>query len=349
MCPVPAHPRFENPIRLATGFDPESLPELSPPVRGVRPWTWLADPDTPDQTRSRYLARHVRGHGTVDHPARELALEPRSRDDVVAGHLSQHVFFEFPGVPGVRSRLSAGPSEVGVGPAPGVDPVAAACDGAVVLFPFAGPVAIVGTTPPAGLAASVVGRRLGEELADFLAGRGIESWDAVAVDSNREWVDHVLLVDCADPGTVFTAAAVHVQPFVSVWRSDPTCPAGIVEVIDLADPLRGRVVARGAADLAAGGSADLPDDPRLLVRGSVRAVRGSVGVPLDHRGDAVGGPPGADDPRARVRHVRRRGDQGVRQEGARQHASGHLDPTRHEHPHPARSSGSPGVRFASSL
>ena len=116
-------------------------------------------------------------------------------------------------------------------------------------FPFAGPVAIVGTTPPAGVAASVVGRRLREELADFLAGRGIESWDAVAVDSNREWVDHVLLVDCTDPGTVFTAAAVHVQPFLSVWRSDPTCPAGIVEVIDLADPLRGRVVARGAADL----------------------------------------------------------------------------------------------------
>ena len=66
-----------------------------------------------------------------------------------------------------------------------------------------------------------MGRRLGEELADFLAGRGIESWPAVAVDSQREWVDHVLLVDCTDPGTVFTAAAVHVQPFLSVWRADP--------------------------------------------------------------------------------------------------------------------------------
>ena len=89
-------------------------------------------------------------------------------------------------------------------------------------FPFAGPIAIVGTTPPAGVAGSVVGRRLGEELADFLAGRGIESWPAVAVDAQREWVDHVLLVDCTDPGTVFTAAAVHVQPFLSVWRADPT-------------------------------------------------------------------------------------------------------------------------------
>ena len=113
MCPVPAHPRFENPIRLATGFDPGALPELSPPVRGVRPWTWLADPDTPDDARSRYLARHVRGHGTVDDPARELALQPRSRDEVVAGYLNQHVFFEFPGAPGVRARLSAVPGEVG--------------------------------------------------------------------------------------------------------------------------------------------------------------------------------------------------------------------------------------------
>ena len=34
MCPVPAHPHFENPIRLAAGFDPGALPELAPPVQG---------------------------------------------------------------------------------------------------------------------------------------------------------------------------------------------------------------------------------------------------------------------------------------------------------------------------
>ena len=97
MCPVPAHPHFENPISLATGFDPGALPELAPPVRGVRPWTWLADPDTPDAARSRYLARHVRGHGTVDDPARELALQPRSRDEVVAGYLGPARVLRVPG------------------------------------------------------------------------------------------------------------------------------------------------------------------------------------------------------------------------------------------------------------
>ena len=215
----------------------------------MRPWTWLADPDTPDDARSRYLARHVRGHGTVDHPARDLALRPRSREQVVAGHLDQHVFFEFPGTPGVRALLSAAPGEVGAESAASGDGGPGGGGGTGVGFPFAGPIAIVGTTPPAGVAGSVVGRRLGEELADFLAGRGIESWQAVAVDSKREWVDHVLLVDCTDPGTVFTAAAVHVQPFLSVWRADPTCSSGVVEVVDLGDPLNGRVVARGAADL----------------------------------------------------------------------------------------------------
>ena len=74
----------------------------------------------------------------------------------------------------MRALLSAVPSEVGVGLAPGKGPVAA-CDAVAVSFPFAGPVAIVGATPSAGVAASVVGRRLWEELADFLAGRGIES------------------------------------------------------------------------------------------------------------------------------------------------------------------------------
>jgi hypothetical protein len=249
MCPVPAHPRFENPIRLAAGFDPESLHELSPPARGVRPWTWLADPDTPDDARSRYLARHVRGHGTVDDPARELALQPRSRDEVVAGYLNQHVFFDFSGAPGVSARLSAVPGKVGAVTTPDEDAGSVEGRASSLAFPFAGPVAIVGTTPPAGVATSVVGRRLGEELADFLAGRGIESWHAVAVHPQREWVDHVLVVACTDPGTVFTAAAVLAQPFVSVWRADPTTPAGIVEVVDLADPVGRRVVARGAADL----------------------------------------------------------------------------------------------------
>ena len=39
---------------------------------------------------------------------------------------------------------------------------------------------------------------VGEELADFLAGRGIESWDAIATNPRREWVDRALVVDYAD-------------------------------------------------------------------------------------------------------------------------------------------------------
>lgn len=254
MRPVPAHPRVVDPIRPAGGFDPVTLPVLAQPVRGVRPWTWLADPDTPDGARARYLARHVRGHGTVDPSARDLTLVPRGRDEVVAGHLGQHVFFDFPGDPGVRARLAAGPADSSGCGEGVVRPVGGAGlpiggVGVRMGFPFTGPVAIVSVTPPAGVAASVVGRSLGEELADFLAGRGIGLWPGVAVDPDREWVDPVLLVASSDPGTVFTAAAVHAQPFVSVWRADPTTAVGVVEVVDLADPLAGRVVARAAADL----------------------------------------------------------------------------------------------------
>jgi hypothetical protein len=216
----------------------------------------LADPDTPDEEIARYLASHVRGHGTVDPADRDLELQPRARREVVTGYLTQHVFLDLPGTPGQRVRLSAarpakGDLEADLDPEAGAG--AARCAGPGVGFPFTGQVAIVGTTTPAAAAARVVGRRLGEELGDFLAGRGIESWPAVAVAANRAWVDHVLLVACTDPGTVFTAAAAHAQPFLSVWRADPVCPVGIVEVVDLADPLAGRVLARGPAELRRAG------------------------------------------------------------------------------------------------
>ena len=64
--------------------------------------------------------------------------------------------------------------------------------GGLATFPFTGPVAIVGTTAPPVSGEWAIGRNVGEELADFYAGRGVEAWDAVAVDRQRDWVERAL-------------------------------------------------------------------------------------------------------------------------------------------------------------
>lgn len=214
-------------LQLATGFNPQSLPVLVPPVPGVRPPGWLVSPETQEAELTAYLGQFVVGHGKVDPTDLELAQVSRSREEVVAGFLSQRVRIRFGGAPSIYCDLSAG-----------TDPVGG--------FPFRGPVAVIGTTTPAGQA--VAGRVLGEELADLLAGRGIPVMPVVAVAQDHEWLDHCLLVDYRDPVAVRLAAVTHLQPFLTVWRADST-GAGVLEVVDLADPMAGTVVGRAPAVL----------------------------------------------------------------------------------------------------
>jgi hypothetical protein len=239
MSPIPAHPDFDHPLRLAHEFDPALLPEATPPVEGVRRWQWLADPATPDEQRAAYLARHVRGHDTVVPADPHLELRPRSRRQVIAGYLRQHVFQDLPGDPPVRLRLGTATRTT---PDADRSPVRSA-------FPFAGPVAIIGTTVPAASAAAATGVSIAAELVDFLAGRGIQSWPAMAVDRRREWIDPLVVAAATDLGQVTTAAEVLWQPFLSVWRPDPSHPWGVIEVVQLTGPRRETVVASGPAML----------------------------------------------------------------------------------------------------
>ena len=168
------------------------------------------------EERAAYLDRFVRGHGTVDQPDPDLALQPRSRREVISGHLRQHVFLDLPGDPAIGVRLSSRAKSVGQ----------ATQGNTGIGFPFVSPVAIVGTSAPCEVAAEVSGRQLGEEMADFLGGRGIESWDAVATNPQREWVDRVLVVDYSDASMVRLVAEVHLQRFLTVWRRDPAHHGG---------------------------------------------------------------------------------------------------------------------------
>lgn len=216
-----------NSLQLAEGFQPESLPVAVPGVPVVRPPSWLVDPQTPEQELAEYLGQFVAGTGTVDPSDLELAAEPRTQAEVVAGFLSQRVRLSFPGAPAVHCELSAGPESVGS-------------------YPFGGPVALVGTTAPVGQA--VAGRVLHEELADLLAGRGIQLMPAMAVAENHEWVDPAVLADYRDPAVVNLAAVTHMQPFLTLWRAAAN-GAGVLEVIDLADPLTAPVIASAPAVL----------------------------------------------------------------------------------------------------
>jgi hypothetical protein len=243
MSPTPAHPRYEHPLRLVDGFDPALLLQATPPVEGVRSWRWLADPATTDEALSTYLSQHVRGHGTVDPTDPDLELQARSRTQVIAGYLAQHLFLDLLGDPPVRLRLTAGthPSASDThdaGPLP-----------AGAGFPFTAPVAIIGTTVPARAAAAATGMSISAELVDFLAGRGIETWTGIAVDRRREWIDPVVVAPATELGQVTTAAEVIWQPFLSVWRPDPSHRWGVVDVVELGGPWRDAVVASAPAHL----------------------------------------------------------------------------------------------------
>lgn len=281
--------------RLNSSFDPLTLRELDGCDDGFRPWTWLVDPATTADERADHLRRFVRGHGTVDPTDRDLVLKARSRRTVISGCLRQHAFLDIPGDSGVRVRLSL----LRASADPAGDPIAstrraerhhlavagvvsgdadpASADGfptpvgiesaaATPIrpgFPFAGPVALIGSTAPAGLAHLATGRHLAEEFADFLAGRGIRAMPAVATDPKHEWLDDLVVAEYPDEeaSMVRTAAHTHLQPFLTVWRPDPAAPHGLLEVVGVANPVEGEVVARGAASLARVGSRPCPMIP----------------------------------------------------------------------------------------
>jgi hypothetical protein len=87
------------------------------------------------------------------------------------------------------------------------------------------------------------------ELVDFLAGRGIQAWTAMAADPRREWIDRVVVAAATELGQVTTAAEVLWQPFLSVWRPDPSHTWGVVDVVELGGRRRDAVVASGPAVL----------------------------------------------------------------------------------------------------
>ncbi len=246
-------------LALAAGFNPQSLPDAAPPVPNARPWQWLAErgaapaerpvkderrgivsrifrrlepspqPLEPTELET-YLARFVAGFGTVDPSDRNLAVRPLPREQVIASHLDQDVVFDFDGAPRVTVRLSA-----------------AEPDGAEGTFPFTGPVAIVGTVPPASKAVEVLGRNLREELQAHLDDKGIGHERAVAVDRDRRWLEDALIVDYSNAAAVRFAAGLFLQPYLTVWR----CEDGrsVLDVVDLARWPEEAVVATGHAAL----------------------------------------------------------------------------------------------------
>jgi hypothetical protein len=237
---------------LAPGFDPQDLPDTAPPVPDGRSRRWLtdraADPAEREAGRQpsggpagaghqgaptelvRYLERFVAGCGATDPTDRQLGLRPLPRAQVVASHLEQDVVFDLPGSPGARLRLSGTGADQG--------PAA---------FPFTGPVAVVGTVPPAARAAQGLGRELRQELQVRLDQAGVGWHEAVAVDQGRRWVEPVLLVDCTDAAPVRWAARLSRQPFLTVWRVRDGRP--VLEVVDLPDRSEPRPVASGPAAL----------------------------------------------------------------------------------------------------
>ena len=280
-------------ITLRPGFNPQDLPDLTPPVEGVAPWEYLVDESQPEAERKEYARAHNRGTGPVPetwrwpYPPRRLAPVPT--EAVIASHLRQDVQFEFDGAPPVTARLTVcdeDASDVGA-------------------FPFTGPVAIIGSTPPAAAAEQALGRHLIEEIEAALQQRGIDSWRILAVDRARRWIDPSLLVDYTQDLDVRLAARVHLQPFLSVWRPDPDHRAGVIDVIDLAD-LDGRVTASGPARLGQITTATCPVIPGSQPRRPVHHAWRAVDIGLDHGRRRMGGPATRQDPRAGLRHLRQR-------------------------------------------
>lgn len=210
--------------RLIPGFNPQALPEATPPVAGAQPWQWLADPATDPVDRTAYLERFVRGYKPAA-PADESVEKPSLRERVIASHLEQDVIFDFDGAPRVTVQLSAAAESE-------------------QRSAFAGPVAIIGTIPPPTSAVEALGRNLREELQAHFDGEGIGHLRVTAVDRERCWVEPALLVDCTRPVEVRVAARVHLQPCFTVWRTE--AGRSVMEVFDTAD---GSVLATGSAVL----------------------------------------------------------------------------------------------------
>ncbi len=196
-------------ITLRPGFNPQKLPDLTPPVAGIQPWGYLIDESQPEAERKEYAKARCRGTGPVPEtrlwPYTPRRLAPVPTEAVIASHLRQDVQFEFDGAPTVTARLSL-------------------CDADtsdVAAFPFTGPVAIIGSTPPAAAAEQALGRHLVEEIEAALQQQGIDSRPVLAMDRARRWIDSSLLVDYTPDLEVRLTARVHLQPFLSVWRPDP--------------------------------------------------------------------------------------------------------------------------------
>ncbi len=254
-----------NVLALAPGFNPQSLPEVAPPVPGARPWQWLAersadpaereafdererrlgraaDPALPPLEPTElqtYLARFVAGVGTVDPTDRDLAVRPLPRERVIASHLDQDVVFDFNGAPHVTVRLSP-----------------ATADGSAGAFPFTGPVAIIGTVPPSSQAMPALGRNLREELQAHLDGYRIGHARAVALDRGRRWLEHALIVDYTEGWRVRHAARLFLQPFLTVWRREDG--RSVLDVVDLGEGQQENVVATGYASLGRVGHRPCP-------------------------------------------------------------------------------------------
>jgi hypothetical protein len=226
-------------LPLAEGFNPRHLPNLTPPVVGVRSWEWLADPSVAPEQKQAYLEQFRRGSGTVDPFERGLLVEPLPRTEVIESHLTQDIVWELAGAPPMMLRFGA---------ATDTDSTEA--------FPFAGPVAVIGTVAPSRDAVPALGRRIGEELAAHLAERGVRLRTATAVDAGRRWHEPVVIVEYVEEWVVRTAARLHLQPYYSVWRV-----AGSRTVVEVVDVATGDVVSRGLGRVGQLGARTCPMIP----------------------------------------------------------------------------------------
>ena len=97
-------------ITLRPGFNPQHLPDLTPPVEGVEPWEYLDDESHPEAERKAYARVHDCGTGPVPETRRwpyiPRRLAPVPTEAVIASHLRQDVQFEFDGAPLVTARLT---------------------------------------------------------------------------------------------------------------------------------------------------------------------------------------------------------------------------------------------------
>jgi hypothetical protein len=230
----PSVPAFQLP--LADGFNPQHLPDVAPPVAGVRSWEWLADRSVDPAEKQAYLEQRRPAFGTVDPHERGLLVEPLPAAEVIASHLSQDIVCALGGAPPVSVRFSAAAEPASNG-----------------VSPFSVPVAVIGTVAPARDAVAALGRRFGEELTAHLAGLGLRSRTAIAVDVARRWSEPVVITDYSREFLVRSAAQLHLQPYYSVWRVDES--RTVIEAVEAAT---GDVVGRGFGRLGKVGTRTCP-------------------------------------------------------------------------------------------